>query len=152
MAWDRHTESPTDHDGAAVRLVPLLSRRDYSFRLQAGYLAVLSEACREDDCVLVEIDRHFRDAYCLNHQGVMMKSVNISETSANFIRLHGSTSQKTVNFTLAAEDLKSHLDLSRFSLVHGVECRDGFIKQVREGTLKIFNHSTLEYFPSFNDT
>jgi hypothetical protein len=40
-------------------------------------------------CSLVGIDRCFRGAYCLHHQGT-------SEKSANFYRLHGSTSHKTV--------------------------------------------------------
>jgi hypothetical protein len=35
-------------------------------------------------CSLVEIERHFRDAPYLHHQGLMMNAVSISETSVNF--------------------------------------------------------------------
>jgi hypothetical protein len=37
-------------------------------------------------CSLEEIDRHFRGAYCLHHQGelLMMEAVSTSETSVNF--------------------------------------------------------------------
>jgi hypothetical protein len=41
-------------------------------------------------CSLVEINRHFRGAYCLYHQG---------EPSCISTRKHGRTSQKTVIFT-----------------------------------------------------
>jgi hypothetical protein len=44
-------------------------------------------------CSLVEVDRHFRDAYCLHYQGdealiiaLMMEAVHTSETSINFYK------------------------------------------------------------------
>jgi hypothetical protein len=45
-------------------------------------------------CCLVEIDRRFRGAYCLSHQGDNVGS--ISGTSVNFTRLHGAVYQNTV--------------------------------------------------------
>jgi hypothetical protein len=35
-------------------------------------------------CSHVEVDRRFRDAYCLHHQVPMMKAVRTSETSVSF--------------------------------------------------------------------
>jgi hypothetical protein len=36
-------------------------------------------------CGLVEVDRHFRGAYCLHHQvALMVEAVSTSETSVNF--------------------------------------------------------------------
>jgi hypothetical protein len=40
-----------------------------------------------EQCSHVEVDRHFRDVYCLQHQGneaQMMEGVCTSETSVNF--------------------------------------------------------------------
>jgi hypothetical protein len=46
-------------------------------------------------CSLVEVDRRFRDAYCLHHH-------DICETSVYFNELYGAMSQKSVIFILAA--------------------------------------------------
>jgi hypothetical protein len=47
-------------------------------------------------CILVEVFRRFRGAITL-----MMEAASTSETSVNFTRLHGATSQKTI-FVLTA--------------------------------------------------
>jgi hypothetical protein len=58
--------------------------------------------CDIAPCSLVRVVRRFRGAYCLHHHGTMiMDAVRISEMSAP-ARLHGATSQKTLNFILQA--------------------------------------------------
>jgi hypothetical protein len=60
-------------------------------------------------CNLVEVDRSFRDTYCLHHRGdvfiaLMMEAVRTSETSAYFNEtiLHGAITKKALIFIHAA--------------------------------------------------
>jgi hypothetical protein len=48
--------------------------------------------------IYFKFHKRFRSAYCLHHQGVLMKAVSASETSVNFFRDYIATSHKTVNF------------------------------------------------------
>jgi hypothetical protein len=48
-------------------------------------------------CTLTEVDQHFRDAYCIRHQGTLMMAVCTSETS---MRLQSTISQKAAIFNL----------------------------------------------------
>jgi hypothetical protein len=55
-------------------------------------------------CSVGEVNRCFRDAYCLHHQGdesitaLMMEVICTCETSVYFMRLHGAISQKAAIF------------------------------------------------------
>jgi hypothetical protein len=53
-------------------------------------------------CTQAEIHRSLKGAYCLHHQGALMKAaLNTSETSANFCE-RGAIPQKVAIFMLAA--------------------------------------------------
>jgi hypothetical protein len=57
-------------------------------------------------CSHVEVGRRFIVAYCLHHQGDEWGSTHLWIVSTS-TWLHGATSQTTLNFILAAENLKS---------------------------------------------
>jgi hypothetical protein len=53
-------------------------------------------------CSLVELNRSFRGAYYLHHQGDLSQWAHLKRRSSS-IRLHGATSQKTSSYSLTWE-------------------------------------------------
>jgi hypothetical protein len=66
---------------------------------------------------MIEIDRRFRDAYCLHHQGdLMIETVSTSETSANFYQTTWlNIPEDNRIHTSCRENLKSHLFMSHLN-------------------------------------
>jgi hypothetical protein len=83
-------------------------------------------------CSNAEVDRRFRRAYCLHHQGaLMMEAVRTSETSANFnvttwryipddSKLHDKCSCKIGNETKVPSSIKTKLNRSSKSACRAV--------------------------------
>jgi hypothetical protein len=67
-------------------------------------------------CSLVEVDRGYRGAYYLHHDGAqMMEAVGAYEMSVCFMKLHSAITQKAVIFILAAARTRN-LSYSRFCI------------------------------------
>jgi hypothetical protein len=72
--------------------------------------------------ILVEVDRCFRSAYCLHHQGV---AVSTSETSYTFTTLRRHVTERCRQFviTLCINDSNPNKNLNGFFSSHLSLCR-----------------------------
>jgi hypothetical protein len=65
-------------------------------------------------CSLVETGRHFRDVYCLHHQGDEMMVVSTSETSVNFYQ----TTLRNIPEEASSGNISIFLSRNRANLIN----------------------------------
>jgi hypothetical protein len=91
-----------NHSIHSIHLVRWAAKQDITFHVRLQVLTAASIKIRVFwnvmPCSLIGVDRRFRGAYCLHHQGNGWRQYAPLKCWSTPMRLHRATSQKTLNF------------------------------------------------------